>query len=77
MIKSKAANVYSIIIFALWFFINFLIADPKPAQGDIDSGQTISATEDMIIIDSIRFASLIMNPEAAIVEIVHALGFTI
>ena len=45
VIKSKNAKKYSIITFILLFFTKFLIPDPNAAQGEIEIGQIISATE--------------------------------
>ena len=75
--KSKNAKKYSIIAFILLFFTKFLIPAPNIAQGDIDKGQIINAILAIKKIDSTRFPSFGKKPEAAIVEIVHALGFTI
>jgi len=77
VIKSKKARKYSIKAFILLFLTKFLIAEPKAAQGDIDIGHTIKATVAIKIIDIIKFPSLGKNPDAAILEIVHALGLTI
>ena len=77
VIKSKKAKKYSIKAFILLFFTKFLIADPKAAQGDIDKGQTINATVAIKNIEKIKFPSFGKNPDAAMLEIVQALGFTI
>ena len=75
--KSKKARKYSIKAFILLFFTKFLIAEPNAAQGDIDIGHIINATIAIKNIEIIKFTSLGKNPEAAILEIVQALGFTI
>ena len=75
--KSKKARKYSINAFILLFFTKFLIAEPKPAQGDIDKGQIIKATRAINDIEIIKLPSAGKNPEAAMLEIVHAFGFTI
>ena len=77
VIKSKNANKYSISAFNLLFFTKFLIAEPKAAQGDIDKGQMIRATKAIKNIEKIKFPSFGKKPEAAMLEIVQALGFTI
>ena len=77
VIKSKKAKKYSINAFIFLFFTKFLIADPNAAQGDIDIGHIINATIAMKKIETIRFPSLGKKLDAAIVDIVHALGFTI
>ena len=77
VIKSKNAKKNSINAFILLFFTKFLIADPKAAQGEIDKGQITKATLPINIIDIIKFSSFGKKLEAAIEEIVHALGFTI
>ena len=77
VIKSKKARKYSIKAFILLFFIKFLIADPNPAQGEIDNGQITKATRAIKNIEIIKLPSLGKNPEAAMLDIVHALGFTI
>jgi len=76
-IKSKNAKKYSIRAFNLLFFTKFLIAEPKAAQGDIDKGQMIRATKAIKNIEKIKFPSFGKKPEAAMLEIVQALGFTI
>ena len=75
--KSRNAKKYSIKAFILLSFTKFLIAEPNAAQGDIDKGHIISATMAIKNIEIIKFPSFGKNPEAAILEIVHALGFTI
>ena len=77
VIKSKKAKKNSIITFILLFFTKFLIPDPNAAQGEIEIGQIISATEAIYNIEINKLPSLDKNPEAAMLEIVHALGFTI
>ena len=59
------------------FLTKFLIAEPKAAHGDIDNGHIIKAIIPIDKIDKIKFPSLGKNPEAAILDIVQALGFTI
>ena len=76
-IKSKNAKKYSIRAFNLLFLTKFLIAEPKAAQGDIDKGQIIRAIKAINNIEKIKFSSFGKKPEAAILEIVHAFGFTI
>ena len=75
--KRRTAKKYSIKAFILLFFTKFLIAEPNAAQGDIDKGHIISATTAIKNIEKIKFPSFGKNPEAAILEIVHALGLTI
>ena len=75
--KSKNAKKYSIIAFILLFFTKFLIAEPKAAQGEIERGHITRATIAMKKIDKIKFSALGKKPEAAILDIVHALGLTI
>ena len=77
VIKSKNAKKYSINAFSLLFLTKFLIDEPKAAHGDIDNGQMISAIVAIYKIEKIKFPSLGKKPEAAILEIVHAFGFTI
>ena len=77
VIKSKKARKYSINAFIFLFFTKFLIAEPKAAHGDMDIGHIIKATSAMKKIEIIKFSSFGKKPEAAIVEIVHALGLTI
>jgi hypothetical protein len=77
VIKSKKARKYSIKAFILLFFTKFLIAEPKAAQGDIDKGHIINATVAINNIEKNRFPSFGKKPEAAILEIVQAFGFTI
>ena len=76
VIKSNIAKKYSTIAFFLLFFTKFLIPEPKAAQIDIDIGQIIKAVMEMKRIEIINFSSFGKKPEATIVEIVHAFGFT-
>ena len=75
--KRRTAKKYSIKAFILLLFSKFLIAEPNAAQGDIDKGHIISATTAIKNIEKIKFPSFGKNPEAAMLEIVHALGLTI
>ena len=75
--KSKIAKKYSIKAFILLLFTKFLIAEPKAAQGDIDKGHTIKAIKAIKNIEKIKLPSFGKKPDAAILEMVHALGFTI
>jgi hypothetical protein len=77
VIKSKNAKKYSISAFNLLFLTKFLIAEPNAAQGDIDNGQMIRAIAAIYKIEEIKFSSFGKKLEAAILEIVHAFGFTI
>ena len=77
VIKSKNAKKYSINPFNLLFSTKFLIDEPKAAQGDIDNGQMIRAIAAIYKIEKIKFSSFGKKLDAAILEIVHALGFTI
>ena len=76
VIKSKNANKYSISAFNLLFFTKFLIAEPNAAQGDIDKGQIIRATIPISKIEKNKSPSFGKKPEAAMLDIVHALGLT-
>ena len=76
VIKSNIAKKHSTIAFFLLFFTKFLIPEPKAAQTDIDIGQMIKAVIEMKRIEIINFSSFCKNPDATIVEIVHAFGFT-
>ena len=76
VIKSNIAKKYSTIAFFLLFFTKFLIPEPKAAQTDIDKGQIIKAVIEMKRIAIINFSSFGKKPEATIVEMVQALGFT-
>ena len=75
--KSKNARKYSIKAFILLFFTKFLIAEPKAAQGDIDKGHITKAMDDIKKIETIKLPSFGKKLDAAILEIVQALGFTI
>ena len=75
--KSKNARKYSINTFILLFLTKFFIAEPNAAQGDIDIGQIKSAIPLINIMENIKLPSFGRNPEAAILEIVQALGLTI
>ena len=77
VIKSKNAKKNSIITFILLFFTKFLIPDPKAAQGEIEIGQIIRATNEIKIIEKNKFPSFGKKPDAAILDIVHAFGLTI
>ena len=77
VIKSKNAKKNSIITFILLLLTIFFIPDPKAAHGDIDIGQIIRAILLINIIQAIKSPSFGRKPEAAILEIVHAFGFTI
>ena len=77
VIKSKNAKKYSINAFSLLFLTKFLIDEPKAAHGDIDNGQMIRAIVAIYKMEKIKFSSFGKKPEAAILEIVHAFGFTI
>ena len=77
VIKSKKAKKYSINAFIFLFLTKFLIADPNAAQGDIDIGHITNATIAMKKIETIRFPSLGKKLEAAILDMVQALGLTI
>ena len=76
VIKSNIARKYSTIAFFLSFFTKFLIPAPKAAQTEIDNGQIIKAVIEMKKIAIINFSSLGKKPEATMVEIVQAFGFT-
>ena len=73
---SKRANAYSIKVLSLSFLINFLMAEPKAGQGAIDKGHIINAVPAMNSVAAMRLDSFGKNPEAAILEIVQAFGFT-
>ena len=75
--KSKKASKYSIKAFILLFFTKFLIAEPNAAHGDIDKGHIINATIAIKNIEMNKFPSFGKKPDAAILEIVQALGLTI
>ena len=76
VIKSNIAKKYSTNDFFLLLFTKFLIPEPKTAQTDIDIGQIIKAVIEMKRIAIINFSSFGQKPEATIVEIVQAFGFT-
>ncbi len=76
VIKSNIAKKYSTNDFFLLFFTKFLIPEPKTAQTDIDIGQIIKAVIEIKRIAVINFSSFGKKPEATIVEIVQAFGFT-
>ena len=75
--KSNNARKYSIKAFILLFFTKFLIAEPNAAHGDIDKGHIINAIPAIKNIEIIKFSSFGKKLDAAILEIVKALGFTI
>ena len=77
VIKSNIAKKYSTIAFFLLFLTKFLIPEPKAAQTDIDIGQIIKAVIEIKSIEINKFSSFGKNPDATIVEIVQAFGFTI
>ena len=77
VINNKNAKKYSIKTFILLFLTKFLIAEPKAAHGVIEIGQIKRATKLMNNIDNIKLPSFGKKPDAAILEIVHALGLTI
>ncbi len=77
VIKSKKASKYSIKAFILLFFTKFLIAEPNAAHGDIDKGHIINATIAIKNIEMNKFPSFGRKLDAAILEIVQALGLTI
>ena len=77
VIKSNIAKKYSTIAFFLLFFTKFLIPEPKTAQTDIDIGQIIKAVIEIKSIEINKFSFFGKNPDATMVEIVHAFGFTI
>ena len=77
VIKSKNAKKYSINTLIFKFFTKFFMADPKAAHGDIDIGQIIRAILLINIIEAIKSPSFGRKPEAAILDIVQALGLTI
>ena len=76
VIKSNIAKKYSTNDFFLLLFTKFLIPEPKIAQTDIDIGQIIKAVIEIKRIAVINFSSFGKKPEATIVEIVQAFGFT-
>ena len=77
VIKSKNDKKYSINAFSLLFLTKFQIDEPKAAHGDIDNGQMIKAIVAIYKIEKIKFSSFGKKLEAAILDIVHAFGFTI
>ena len=76
VIKSNIAKKYSTKAFFLLFFTKFLIPEPNAAQTEIDNGQITKAVIEIKRIAIINFSSFGKKPEATIVEIVHAFGFT-
>ena len=76
VIKSNIAKKYSTNDFFLLLFTKFLIPEPKTAQTDIDIGQIIKVVIEIKRIAVINFSSFGKKPEATIVEIVQAFGFT-
>jgi hypothetical protein len=74
--NSKTANAYSMKVLSLSFLINFLMTEPKAGQGAIDKGHIINAVLAMNSVAAMRFESFGENPEAAMLEIVQAFGFT-
>ena len=58
-------------------FTKFFIADPNAAQGEIEIGHITSATKLINNIERLKLPSFGKKLDAAILEIVHALGFTI
>ena len=76
VIKSNIAKKCSTTAFFLLFLTKFLIPEPKAAQTDIDIGQIIKAVIEIKIIEITNFSSFGKKPEATIVEIVQAFGFT-
>ena len=76
VIKSNMAKKYSTIAFFLLFFTKFLIPEPKTAQMDIDIGQITNAVIEINKIAINNLSSFGKKPEATIVEIVQAFGFT-
>ena len=76
VIKSNIAKKYSTKAFFLLFFTKFLIPEPNAAQTEIDNGQITKAVIEIKSIAIINFSSFGKKPEATIVEIVHAFGFT-
>jgi len=76
VIKSNIAKKYSTKAFFLLFFTKFLIPEPNAAQTEIDNGQITKAVIEIKRIAIINFSSFGKNPEATIVEMVQAFGFT-
>jgi hypothetical protein len=76
VIKSNIAKKYSTKAFFLLFFTKFLIPEPNAAQTEIDNGQITKAVIEIKRIAIINYSSFGKNPEATIVEMVQAFGFT-
>ena len=76
VIKSNIAKKYSTKAFFLLFFTKFLIPEPNAAQTEIDNGQITKAVIEMKRIAIINFSSFGKKPEATMVEMVQAFGFT-
>ena len=76
VIKSKKANKISIITFIFLFLTIFLIAEPNAAHGEIDNGQINKAMLAMNKIEKNKLPSFGKKPDAAILDIVQAFGFT-
>ena len=76
VIKSNIAKKYSTNDYFFLLFTKFVIPEPKTAQTDIDIGQIIKAVIEIKRIAVINFSSFGKKPEATIVEIVQAFGFT-
>ena len=76
VIKSNIAKKYSTKAFFLLFFTKFLIPEPNAAQTEIDNGQITKAVIEIKRIAIINFSFFGKNPEATIVEMVQAFGFT-
>ena len=77
VIKSKNAKKYSIKALILLFFTKFLIAEPNAAHGDIEIGHMINAIDASKKIEVNSPPSFGKKLDAAILDMVHALGFTI
>ena len=76
VIKSNIAKKYSTKAFFLFFFTKFFIPEPNAAQTEIDNGQITKAVIEIKRIAIINFSSFGKNPEATMVEMVQAFGFT-
>ena len=76
VIKSNIAKKYSTKAFFLLFFTKFLIPEPNAAQTEMDNGQITKAVIEIKRIAIINFSSFGKNPEATMVEMVQAFGFT-
>ena len=76
VIKSNITKKYSTKAFFLLFFTKFLIPEPNAAQTEIDNGQITKAVIEIKRIAIINFSSFGKNPEATMVEMVQAFGFT-